>query len=213
MICRISVAVLAIVLASVMPAFSEYALDVGANTCTKWVEARKVRGGLADVVHAAWLNGYLSAAAALLQGEARSAVFQGKNDQRLIEKADILNPRYIQANAIDAWMDKYCHAHPLEKIADAVPILVSELKQKSGYLQEAVCENSDLKEEARAICRKAFEETRRSAVSSLDDNGAGPVVVGGGAHRPQPAGRERPPGSPQVLPITNLMGDGRTSRR
>jgi TPR repeat protein len=164
MIWRTSIAALAVVLTSGMPAFSEYALDVGANTCTKWVEAREVRGGLVDVMHTAWLYGYLSAAAARLQGEARSAVFLGKNDQRLIEKADVL--RSIEANAINAWMDQYCQAHPLDKIADAVHVLVSELKQKTGYLQEAVCETSDLKEEGRASCRKAFEETKRSAEAS-----------------------------------------------
>jgi TPR repeat protein len=164
MIWRTAIAALAVVLTSVMPAFSEYALDVGANTCTKWVEAREVRGGLADVTHTAWLYGYLSAAAARLQGEARSAVFLGKNDQRLIEKADIL--RSIEATAINAWMDQYCQAHPLNKIADALHVLVSELKQKTGYLQEAVCEISDLKEEGRASCRRAFEETKRSAEAS-----------------------------------------------
>jgi len=164
MIWRTSIAAFAVVLTAVMPAFSEYALDVGANTCTKWIEARKIRGGLADVKHAAWLRGYLSAAAALLQGEARSAVFMGKNDQRLIEKADIL--RQIEATAIDAWMDKYCQAHPIDKIADAIRVLVSELKQKTGYLQEAVCEISDLREGDRASCRKAFGETKQPAPSS-----------------------------------------------
>jgi hypothetical protein len=164
MIWRKHIAAFAVVLTSVMPAFSEYALDVGANTCAKWVEARKVRGGLADVMHSAWLRGYLSAAAALLQGEARGAVFMGKNDQRLIEKADIL--RQIEAPAIDAWMDKYCEAHPLDKLADTIRVLVSELKQKTGYLQEAVCEISNLREADRASCRKAFDETKQSAQSS-----------------------------------------------
>jgi TPR repeat protein len=164
MIWHTSIAAVAVVLTSVMPAFSEHALDVGADICTKWVEAREIRGGLADVTHTAWLYGYLSAAAARLQREARSAVFLGKNDQRLIEKADIL--KSIDATAINAWMDQYCQAHPLDKIADAVPVLVSELKQKTGYLQEAVCEISDLKEEGRASCRKAFEETNRSAETS-----------------------------------------------
>jgi hypothetical protein len=162
MIWRTSVAAFTIVLTSVMPAFSESAQDVGANACTKWVEARKVRGDSADVT--AWLYGYLSAVAARLQGEARSAVFLGKNDQRLIEKADIL--RHIESTAINAWMDQYCQAHPLDKIADAIRVLVSELKQKTGYQEEFACETSDLGEEGRASCRKAFEETKRSAESS-----------------------------------------------
>jgi hypothetical protein len=164
MICRTSVAAFTVVLTSVMPAFSEYALDVGANTCTKWVEARKVRGDSADVMHAAWVYGYLSAVSARLKAEARSAVFFGKSDQRLIEKADIL--AHIEPTAINAWIDQYCQAHPLDKIADAMPVLVSELKQKTGYQEEALCETSDLKEEGRASCRKAFEETKRSPDSS-----------------------------------------------
>jgi hypothetical protein len=164
MIWRTSMAAFAVMLTSVMPAFSEYALDLGANKCTKWVEAREVRGGSADVMYAAWLYGYLSAVAALLQGDARAVVFLGKNDQRLIEKADIL--RYTEATAINAWMDQYCQAHALDKIADAIHVLVSELKQKTGYLQEAVCEISDLKEDDRISCRKVFEETKPSADSS-----------------------------------------------
>jgi hypothetical protein len=163
MIGRTSVAAFTVVLMSVMPAFSEYVLDVGANTCAKWVEARKVRGDSADVMHAAWLYGYLSAVSARLKAEARSAVFFGKNDQRLIEKADIL--WNIEPTAINTWMDQYCQAHPLDKIADAIPVLVAELKQKTGYQEEALCETSDLKDEGRASCRKALEGTKRSADS------------------------------------------------
>jgi hypothetical protein len=105
----------------------------------------------------------------------------GKNDQSLMEKADILNPKYIEASAVNAWMDKYCQAHPLEKIADAILVLVSELKQKTGYLEEAVCETSDLTQEGRAICRKAFEQTKRSGVSLLEDR----VTGAGKPHRPR----------------------------
>jgi hypothetical protein len=169
MICRTSIAAIAILAMSAMPAFSGYALDVGANSCTKWVEARKLRGGQAETMHTAWVYGYLSATAGLLVGEASSAVFMGKNELSLIEKADILNPKHIDANAINAWMDKYCQAHPLEKIADAILVLVSELKQKTGYLEEAVCGTSDLKQEDRASCRNTLEETKRSGVSLLED--------------------------------------------
>jgi hypothetical protein len=164
MIWRTPVAAFAIALSSVMPAFSGYALDVGANTCSEWVEARKVRGDSADVMYAAWLYGYLNAVSALLQAEARSAVFLGKNDQRLIEKADIL--RHVEPTDVNAWMDQYCQTHPLDKIEDAIRILVSELKQKTGYLQEAVCATSELEEEGRATCRHVLEETKRSAESS-----------------------------------------------
>jgi hypothetical protein len=93
----------------------------------------------------------------------------GKNELSLIDKADILNPKLVDANAINAWMDKYCQAHPLEKIADAILLLVSELKQKTGYVEEAVCGTSDLKQEDRASCRNGLEETKRSGVSLLED--------------------------------------------
>jgi len=196
MSCRTSIAAIAIWAMSAMPAFSGYALDVGATTCTKWVEARRVRGGAADIMHTAWVYGYLSATAGLLVGEASGAVFMGKNELSLIEKADILNPKHIDANGINAWMDKYCQAHPLEKIADAILVLVSALKQKTGYLEEAVCATADLKQEGRASCRNTLEETKRSGVSLLDD-----LVTGAAKpHRPQPkpAGPAR---SPQGQPV------------
>jgi hypothetical protein len=121
----------------------------------------------------------------------------GKNELSLVEKADILNPKHIDANAINAWMDKYCQAHPLEKITDAILALVSALKQKTGYLEEAVCETSDLAQEDRASCRKTLEETKRSGVSLLEDR----VTPAGKPHQPQPrpAGPVRSPqGQPAV---------------
>jgi hypothetical protein len=196
MTCRAIIVALAILVMAAPPAFSGYALDLGADSCGKWSEARRVRGTLSEATHTAWVFGYLSAAAAVLEGEARAAVFLGKNNQTLIEKADILNPQRIDASAINAWLDKYCRAHPLEKIADALPVLVAELKEKTGYLLEAVCETSDLEEEGRGRCRKALEETKRSAVTTLDDGTTG--SLNGKIHRPRPAGPAR---SPQGQPI------------
>lgn len=195
MICRASAVALTTLVMSAIPAYSGTALDLGANPCGKWSEARRVRGGPAEATQTAWVFGYLSAAAATLDGEARGAVFLGKNDQTLIEKADILNPKLIDANAISAWLDKYCRAHPLEKIADALRVLLAELKEKTGYLREAVCETSDLEEEGRGRCRKAFEETKRSAVSTLDDIVAG--SLNGKTRRP--AGPAKPPQGQQPI--------------
>jgi hypothetical protein len=164
--CRTSVVAFAVFMIAV-PAYSGYVLGVGANSCGKWMEARKLRGTPAETMHTAWVYGYLSAEAALLTSEARGAVFLGKNRQTLIEKADILNPKYIDANAINAWMDNYCRAHPFETIADALRVLVAGLKDKTGYLEEAVCETSDLEAEGRVGCRKAFEATRKSVMSDV----------------------------------------------
>jgi hypothetical protein len=210
MICRTSIAAIAIWAMSAMPAFSGYALDVGANACTKWVEARRVRGGPADTMHTAWVYGYLSATAGLLVGEASGAVFMGKNELSLIEKADILNPKHIDANAINAWMDKYCQAYPLEKIADAILLLVSELKQKTGYVEEAVCETSDLKQEDRASCRNTLEATKRSGLSLLE-NRVTPPAGKPQRPRPKPADLVRSPqGQPAVgQPQTQAGEPGR----
>jgi len=209
MICRTSIAAIAIWAISAIPAFSGYALDVGANSCTKWVEARRVRGGPTDTMHTAWVYGYLSATAGLLVGEASGAVFMGKNELGLIEKADILNPKLIDANAINVWMDKYCQAHPLEKVADAVLVLVSELKQKTGYVEEAVCGTSDLGQEDRASCRKTLEETQRSGVSLLEDR----VTPAAKLPRPRPKPSDlvrSSPGQPAVgQPQTQAGEPGR----
>jgi hypothetical protein len=192
---RTTVMAFTMLVMSVMPTRSAHVLEVGGDSCGKWIEARRARGTAAEVMHTSWVYGYLSAAAALLEGDARGAVFLGKNDQTLIEKADILNPKYIDANAINAWMDNYCRAHPSEMIADALRVLLAGLKEKTGYLEEAVCETSDLGEEGRAGCRKAFEATKRSAVSTSENSWPASVTAHDGKlHRPRP----NPAGSAQA---------------
>jgi hypothetical protein len=74
-----------------IPAHLGYMLGIGASSCGKWMEARKVRGTSAEAMHTSWVCGYLSAEAALLASDARDAVLLGKNSQTLIERADILN--------------------------------------------------------------------------------------------------------------------------
>jgi hypothetical protein len=165
---RASVVAFALLMMSAIPAGSGYVLDIGDSSCGKWIEARRVHGTLIEGMHTSWIYGYLSAAAALLAGEARSAVFFGKNNKTLIEKADILSPKYIDADAINAWMDNYCGAHPLERIADALRVLLAGLKVKTGYLEEAVCETSDLEQVGRAGCRKAFEAIKGSILPTLE---------------------------------------------
>src|SRR5215475_14515999 len=197
MICRTSVAAFTILATCAAPALSAPVLDVGTNACTKWIDARRASGGGADVTHTAWLYGYFSSAADFLHRDATVSVILGRNGQPLIDKADSLNPKYTDAAAINAWMDRYCRAHPTDKIADAAAILVSELKQKTGYLQEAVCETSDLKDEGRATCRNAFAETRRTAILSWENDATGTVVPDSKAQQRQPRQATKPPAPPQ----------------
>jgi hypothetical protein len=197
---RTSVGALAMLMLSAMPAHSGYVLDLGANSCGKWTEARLVHGTPAEETHTSWVYGYLNAAAALLEGEARSAVFFGTNDKTLIEKANILSPRYIDANAINAWMDNYCRTHPLETIADALRVLLAGLKVKTGYLEEALCETSDLQQEGRAGCRRDFEATKVATAPTLD--GGSPASLNGGTPRRL---RPRPPTPVQPTVVQSLM--------
>lgn len=183
MSCRVAVVAFTILMTIATPAGSGYVLDVGASSCGKWMEARKVRGAPAEVMHTSWIYGYLSAVAASLESDARGAVFLGKNSQTLIEKADILNSKYIDASAINAWMDNYCRSHPVETIADALRILLAGLKEKTGYLEEAVCETSDLETEGRTICRQSFEATKRSVVI---DGSTSLTLNNEKLHRPRP---------------------------
>jgi hypothetical protein len=213
MSCRASVVAFAVLMMIVMPAHSAYVLSVGASSCGKWIDARKARGTPAEVMHTSWVYGYLSAEAALLGREARGAVFLGKNSQTLIEKADILNPKYINVNAINAWMDNYCRAHSLETITDALRILLARLKEKTGYLEEAVCETSDLEPEGRAGCRKAFEATKQSVMSNA---GASLTLNNERLHwpRPKPAATAQPPQAQAVVsqspvPAATLLGESR----
>jgi hypothetical protein len=185
--CRESVVAFVMLWLSAMPAGSGYVLDVGASSCGKWIEARRLQGAPTQGMHTSWIYGYLSAAAASLEGEARSAVFSGKNNKTLIEKANILSPKYIDADAVNGWMDNYCSAHPLETIADALRFLLAGLKVKTGYLEEAVCEASDLEQEGRAGCRKAFEATKVATALTLE--GGSPASLGlnrGTPHRLPP---------------------------
>jgi hypothetical protein len=192
MSCRTSVVAFAVLMMIAIPAHPGYMLGIGASSCGKWMEARKVRGTPAEAMHTSWVYGYLSAEAALLASDARDAVLLGKNSQTLIERADILNPKYINANAINAWMDNYCRVHPLETIADALRVLLAGLKEKTGYLEEAVCETSDLESEGRAGCRQTFEGTQRSVMSD-----ARALKL----HRPhpKPAATAKPPQVPAVV--------------
>jgi hypothetical protein len=214
--CRASVVAFAMLVLSAIPAGSGYVLDVGASSCGKWTEARRVRGTLAEGTHTSWIYGYLSAAAALLEGEARSAVFLGKNNKTLIEKANILSPKYIDADAINAWMDNYCSAHPLETIADALRFLLAGLKVKTGYLEEAVCETSDLEQEGRAGCRKAFDATKAATGLTLEGGSPASLTLNSGnPHRlrPTPATPVQPTIVQSLMQWLNVAAPEGGSRR
>jgi hypothetical protein len=83
---------------------------VGGDSCGKWLEVRAERD---TSRHGSWVLGYL--AALNLWG------VLGKNDA--LSNTD--------AEAIYAWLDHYCRAHPLDSIATAAGDLARELSRRA----------------------------------------------------------------------------------
>jgi hypothetical protein len=75
------------------------------NSCGTWTMERTTGGNQALEY---WVLGYLSGVNAL-----------GSNDADILANTD--------ANAVWAWMDNYCHQHPLDKLPTAVGPLLHEL--------------------------------------------------------------------------------------
>jgi hypothetical protein len=74
-------------------------IGAGVLSCETWAANR--RDGVAVAVDQ-WILGFLSGAA-----------YQGPGPQ-------VLNPlKGVDADAVWAWMDTYCRAHPIDRIADA----------------------------------------------------------------------------------------------
>ncbi len=76
----------------------------GTGSCGEWTESRN-QDRLS--YHAVWIKGWISAA----------GYYEG-------ELANSDSP------ALDAWMDNYCKANPLDGIVDGAEKLVEELKQR-----------------------------------------------------------------------------------
>ena len=83
---------------------------LGVPSCGQWIKERGPQNH-ATAYHLGWLLGYVS----------------GANVFRIGDK-DIL--KTIDFNSIEAWMDNYCQAHPLDSAADGARNLVIELERK-----------------------------------------------------------------------------------
>jgi hypothetical protein len=87
------------------PAHAVHIIGVGVQSCRTWTADRR-QGGSAASQDKQWVVGFLSGAATW---------------------SPDLNPMEgIDANAVFAWVDNYCRAHPLVKIIDAAIAFVKE---------------------------------------------------------------------------------------
>jgi hypothetical protein len=77
-------------------------IGLGNASCGKWIEVRCDRR---DLAFEQWVLGFLSGAA-----------WKGPQDPL----------HEVGTAAVDAWMDNYCRAHPLEAIVDAAEAFVHE---------------------------------------------------------------------------------------
>ena len=82
----------------------------GTSSCGSWTEERRSEPMVA-IGTTSWVLGYLTAYNAYV---AKNGNVQGGAD----------------ANAIGAWLDNYCAAHPLDDIDTATRALISDLKAR-----------------------------------------------------------------------------------
>jgi hypothetical protein len=81
---------------------------VGTASCGQWLADDKNQNNIMRNTELSWVLGWLSATSA----------FMGVAGGHL---------RHTDANAVAAWVDKYCREHPLEPIYGAATGLVGEL--------------------------------------------------------------------------------------
>jgi hypothetical protein len=74
----------------------------GVSSCGKWIAANQAQ----HLTYSAWVLGFVSG----------------------FGHAAVTDLRETDADAIDAWMNKFCREHPLETISHASQALVSELR-------------------------------------------------------------------------------------
>ena len=89
-------------------------LSEGTNSCESWVDARKnegtaVRATGVAMASRAWMWGFVSGASTY--------------GRRPLGR--------VQAQAVDAWVDKYCWDHPLVALDEAGRVLVEELAARA----------------------------------------------------------------------------------
>jgi hypothetical protein len=103
---RLLALLLTVAFAIAFPLSAEAYLLLGerGSSCGTWTAARKTSRDYFPM--AAWVLGYLA-------GIASST---GEDLMRGIDSA-----------AVDAWVDKYCAEHPLNKVSDAANVLADEL--------------------------------------------------------------------------------------
>jgi hypothetical protein len=82
----------------------------GSNSCGDWTLERSFRIG--HLVAEQWLDGYLS----------------GSDNET---GHDLLNG--TDATAATAWVDNYCHSHPLDMVANAADHLIETLEARQGF--------------------------------------------------------------------------------
>jgi hypothetical protein len=80
-------------------------MGAGVSSCGTWTEDRKIPASFDAVQDAQWAEGFLSGVGWLHT-----------------DGIDPLNG--LDANAVLAWLDNYCAAHPLDQIDDAVGAFV-----------------------------------------------------------------------------------------
>jgi hypothetical protein len=93
--------------AQTAPAGKAWSYGPGGLSCGTWLDAGK-QESVRHQVHLNWVLGWLTAAGAYsVRGELRET----------------------DANAVAAWVDKYCRENPLNYIKDAAASLVDELSK------------------------------------------------------------------------------------
>lgn len=86
-------------------------VGIGISSCGHWTEVRKLGADSWPAMNiASWVAGYVTAINRVKAGS-------------IVGRADV--------EAIDAWIDNYCAAHPLDDVAKATDMLVVELKKRN----------------------------------------------------------------------------------
>jgi len=92
-------------------------LGIGHNSCGKWSEQSK-RDDAGILVYRSWVTGYLTGF-----GDG----MHGPDNQATIDMS-----RGFDIEALLAWIDTYCAAHPLDNVLTAARSLVIELDRRKS---------------------------------------------------------------------------------
>ena len=92
-------------------------LGLGTLSCGKWTEDRQAKNGLADAEFA-WVTGYLTAFNRMMA-----------LDGNVSSQTD--------SAGMEAWIDGYCQAHPLDDLETATAALIKELNNQKALSRRA----------------------------------------------------------------------------